>query len=153
MIAAALLSTLHLLALALGLPGVVLRATALGALRRGEPGAEARVLRADNAWGAAAVLWLATGLLRAFGPFEKGPGYYLHSTPFLLKLGCFGAILALEVLPMITFLRWRVAQARKGPLDLSRLPLLHRLTQAEVGLTLAMPFLASLMARGVGFGA
>lgn len=152
MIASALLSTLHQLALGLGLPGVVLRAIALGALARQEPGALPRALRADTAWGLAALLWLATGLARAFGPFEKGAGYYLHSGPFLLKLGCFVLVFALELLPMITLLRWRVALARGQAPDLGRLPLLTRLTWVEAGLTLAIPFLASLMARGVGFG-
>jgi putative membrane protein len=152
MLTTALLSTFHLLALALGLPGVFLRGAALRAVQRQEPSGVARVLRADNAWGVAALLWLATGLTRALGGFEKGWTYYLHSGPFLIKMGCLALVFGLEVLPMITFIRWRIAQARGAPLDLTRVPLLTRLNDVELALTLAMPFLASLMARGVGFG-
>ena len=69
----ALLSSLHLLALALGLPSVVVRglrgpldAAGLGGL-----------FVAGTAWDLAALLWLATGLLPAFGGLEKGSQFYL----------------------------------------------------------------------------
>jgi putative membrane protein len=60
---AALISSLHLLALAIGLPAVFLRGRAL----KGPLDADGlrRLLAADNVWGIAAVLWIATGLLRA----------------------------------------------------------------------------------------
>jgi putative membrane protein len=152
MIGAALLSTLHLLALALGVPGVFLRGQALRALHRGDESAMKRLFAADAAWGIAAILWLVTGLTRAFGPFEKGSEYYLHSGPFLIKLALFVAILLLEVWPMITFIRWRVALAKQQPIDRSVVPRLRLVNDLELALTLAMPFCASLMARGVGFG-
>ena len=66
---AALISSLHLLALAIGLPAVFLRGRAL----KGPLDADGlrRLLAADNVWGIAAVLWIATGLLRAFGGSRK----------------------------------------------------------------------------------
>lgn len=152
MIGSALLSTCHLLALAVGVPGVFLRGQALRALTRGDESALKRLFAADAAWGLAAILWLVTGLTRAFGPFEKGSEYYLHSGPFLIKMGLFIAILLLEVWPMITFIRWRVALARQQPIDRSVVPRLRLVNDLELVLTLAMPFCASLMARGVGFG-
>lgn len=147
----AVLSTCHLLALCLGLPGIFLRARALRAVTH-DASALATVLQADAAWGIAALLWLTTGLTRAFGPFEKGSGYYLHSGPFFIKMGLFVAVLLLELWPMISLIRWRIAQAKHQPLDLSAAPRLARVSEVEFALTLAMPFFASAMARGLGFG-
>jgi putative membrane protein len=150
-IGSALLSTLHLLALAIGLPGVFLRGKALRALQK-DPTAVERVLTADNLWGVAALLWLATGLTRAFAGFEKGSGFYLNSGAFLVKMGLFGAVLLLELWPMATFIRWRIRKAKGLALDTSRALPLSRVNDAELLLTLAMPLVASMMARGIGFG-
>src|SRR5262245_63549934 len=71
----AIVSALHLFALALGLPAVYLRGRALkGRLDR--EGFQ-RLFVADSVWGVAAGLWLVTGLLRAFGGLEKGSAFYL----------------------------------------------------------------------------
>jgi putative membrane protein len=150
-IGSALLSTLHVFALAIGLPGVFLRGVGLRALRRGEPNALQRVFWADSAWGIAALLWLATGLTRAFGPFEKGSAYYLHNGAFFIKLGLFVAIFLLELWPMVTFVRWRLATSKQQPIDFARVPALTRVNDLELALTLAIPFVASMMARGIGF--
>lgn len=150
MIWSALLSSLHVLALAIGLPGVFLRGRALARLPN-EPAALGPLFAADNAWGLAALLWISTGLTRALGPFEKGPGFYGHSTLFWVKMSGLGAVLLLELLPMVTFIRWRIAQAKGQPIDFSSVPRLRGLNRAELLLTLALPFLASMMARGLGF--
>src|SRR4051812_37075938 len=112
MLSAALLSTLHVFALVLGLPGVFLRGRALKALQT-DPAALRRVFVADNLWGLAALLWIGTGLSRLFGPFEKGPGFYLSSSSFLIKMGLFALVFALEAWPMFTFIGWR-RRERKG---------------------------------------
>jgi putative membrane protein len=151
MLSASLLSTLHLFALAIGLPGVFLRGRALRRLRA-DPTALDALFLADNAWGIAALLWLATGLTRALGSFEKGPDYYLHAGSFLVKMGLFGGILLLELWPMATFIRWRIARGKGLPVDTSRAGTLARVNDAELALTLAMPFFASMMARGIGVG-
>ncbi|MFN0179601.1 MAG: DUF2214 family protein [Gemmatimonadales bacterium] len=151
MLTASILSTMHLFALAIGLPGIFLRARWLGAVQK-DPAALAGVFRADNAWGIAAALWLVTGLARAFGPFEKGEAFYLHSGAFWLKMTLFALVVALEVWPMITLIKWRRAQAKKLPIDLSIAPKLQLVSRIELALTCAMPFVASAMARGVGFG-
>ncbi len=77
----AVVSSLHLLALAIGLPAVFLRGRAL----KGGLDAEGvrRVLAADTVWGVAAALWVVTGLLRAFGGLEKGTEFYLRSLVLL----------------------------------------------------------------------
>jgi putative membrane protein len=141
MISAALLSALHVLALGIGLPGIVLRARALS--RSGDGGPDvAGALAADNAWGIAA-------LLRAFGGLEKGTAFYLSSPMFVVKMALFGLILLLEVWPMITLVRWRIWQARGQALDLSPARMMGTLSWIEVGLLLLMPFAAAMMARGI----
>lgn len=151
MISSALLSTFHLFALAIGLPGVFLRGRALRGLAADKPTALRRLFIADNFWGLAAMLWIGTGLARLFGTFEKGSGYYLNSSSFLIKLALFGVAFALELWPMITFIKWRIAQRKGLEIDTSQAPLLARINDVEVALILAIPFLASMMARGVGF--
>jgi putative membrane protein len=145
---AAVVSALHLLALALGLPSVVLRGRALR--RVPDPREVRRVLAADTAWGIAALLWVATGLARAFGGLEKGSAFYLASRLFWAKVALFVVVLALELSPMLTFIRWRQALRRGHPVDTSRVPALARLNAIEVALVVAMVFVASFMARGFG---
>ena len=70
------------------------------------------VFLADSLWGLAALLWVTTGLWRAFGGLEKGSAFYLGSTAFWIKMTLLGLILVLEVWPMVTLIRWRLARAR-----------------------------------------
>ncbi|MBL8955923.1 MAG: DUF2214 family protein [Myxococcaceae bacterium] len=150
---AALLSTLHLLALAIGLPSIFLRARALAGLKSPDDEKQlARVFAADNVWGLAAILWFATGFARLLGPVEKGTAFYTHSGAFWLKMALFAALFTLELYPMITLIRWRLRQRKKRPLDLSSIGLLTWFSRIEVVLTTSMPFAASAMARGIGFG-
>ena len=122
--ASAIVSALHLLALALGLPSVFLRGRAL----KGRLDADGlrRLFAADNIWGIAAVLWVVTGLLRAFGGLEKGTEFYLHSRLFWTKMALFVIVLALEIWPMATFIRWRVRLRRGDRPDTSRAGILSR---------------------------
>jgi putative membrane protein len=143
----ALVAALHYLALAIGLPAVFLRGRALkGSL---DDAGLRRLFAADSAWGVAAALWVATGLLRAFGGLEKGSAFYLQSPLFYLKMALFLAIVALEVWPMITFIAWRNAHRRGARLDTSQAPALFRVTYIQLALTVVMVFVASAMARGL----
>jgi putative membrane protein len=148
MMLAAIVSALHLLALAIGLPSVFLRGRAL----RGRLDSEGlrRLFAADSMWGIAALLWLATGLLRAFGGLEKGTAFYLGSRLFWLKLGLFALVVALEIWPMLTFIRWRRQLGRGQSPDTSRARILYILSHAEMALVVVIVFVASFMARGFG---
>src|SRR5215510_15989497 len=100
-----IVASLHYLALAIGLPAIFLRGRALkGTL---DDAGLRRLFAADTMWGVAAALWLATGLLRAFGGLEKGSAFYLSSRLFYLKMALFLIVVALEVWPMLTLIRWR----------------------------------------------
>ena len=145
---AAIVSALHLLALAIGLPSVFLRGRALNG-RLDREGLR-RVFAADTVWGIAAALWLATGLLRAFGGLEKGTAFYLGSWLFLTKVGLFVLIVALEIRPMVTFMRWRATLRRGGVPDTSAARGLFHLNHVELALVVVMVFVASFMARGYG---
>ena len=144
----AVVSSLHLLALAVGLPSVFLRGRALkGRLDR--EGLR-RLFAADTVWGIAAELWLATGVLRAFGGLEKGTAFYLGSWLFLAKMGLFVLIVALEIRPMVTLIRWRAVLRGGGVPDTSAARSLYHLTHVELALVVVMVFVASFMARGFG---
>jgi putative membrane protein len=144
-----LLAAFHLLALGFGLGAIVTRAFALRS-----PFSESRlpsVLLADTVWGVAAVLWFGTGLWRAFGGLEKGTAYYLASNAFWTKMALLAVVLLLEVWPMITLIRWRVARSRGHSLGLGAAPALARISAIQAALVVAMVFAATAMARGLGF--
>jgi putative membrane protein len=146
-----LLATIHLLALPIGFAAVVARGRTL----RGAPDRAAlrRAFEADSWWGIAALLWIGTGTLRAFGGWEKGVPYYMHDAWFAMKMFLLLAILALEVAPMVALIRWRIRLRSDlgflpGPTDgLARISLL------QGAIVIVMAALAAGMARGLGANA
>lgn len=145
----AVVSSLHLLALAIGLPAVFLRGRAL----KGRLDADGlrRLLASDNVWGIAALLWIVTGLLRAFAGLEKGTEFYLGSPLFWVKMSLFLVVLLLEIRPMTTFIRWRIKLGRGETVDTSTARALYTLNHIELAIVVVMVFVASMMARGVGY--
>ena len=143
---AALLSAIHLLTLGLGLGSVYMRGRALAS-----PLDEAgwrRLLAADNAWGAAAGLWIASGIARVFFG-GKEPTFYLYNGLFWTKLALFALVFVLELGPMITFIRVRTAQRRGTALPTFSVAAYRRINNAEVALVVMIVFVAAFMARGV----
>jgi len=143
-----LLAAVHLLGLGIGLGAVFARARAL----RGEldHAGLRRALQADTWWAVAAVVWIGTGLLRAFAGIEKGSTYYLHNHLFLAKMGLLGLILVLEVRPIITLTRWRASLARREQPDTRLAASIARTSLVQVALVVLMVLLATGMARGYG---
>jgi putative membrane protein len=144
----AIVSALHVLALALGLASVFLRGRALE--RPLDRDGFRRLFAADTVWGIAAALWLATGLLRAFAGLEKGTAFYLASHFFWLKIGLFVLVVALEIWPMVTFIRWRGTLRRGGMPDTSAARTLYHVNHVEMALVIVIVFVAAFMARGFG---
>jgi len=100
--------------------------------------------------GVAAALWLLTGLARAFGHVEKAPEFYLRNGFFWIKMALCVSVVALEIWPMVTFIRWR--SARRGSRPLSGFDRLSRLVfvdDVESALVVLIPFAAAAMARGL----
>jgi len=141
----ALLSAVHVLTLALGLPAVYIRGRALGG-PLDEVGWR-RLLAADNVWGVAAGLWIATGLGRVFFG-GKEPAFYWHNGFFWVKLALFGVVFALELTPMLTLVRVRSARRRGTALPRFPVEAFRRINSAEVVLVVAIVFTAAFMARG-----
>jgi len=148
---ASVLSALHVLALGVGLGSVFVRGRFLRALRAGpDPGALRGLFAADTLWGVAAALWLVTGLWRAFGRVEKAPDFYLRNGFFWIKMALFVAVVALEIWPMLTFIRWRSARRDGRPLPgFDRLARLVLVDDVETALVVVIPFAAAAMARGL----
>jgi putative membrane protein len=144
-----LIASLHLLTLPLGLGAVWARHRALRAAL--DAAGLRRVFLADNLWGAAALLWFATGLLRAFGGLEKGASYYLHDHVFYIKMSLFALILVLEIRPMWTLIRWRIALGRGNSIDTAAALALARISQIEAALVVLIVFAATALARGLFF--
>jgi putative membrane protein len=55
----------------------------------------------------------------------------------------------MELVPMITLIRWRRSLKQGGVIDLGQAPMLAWLTLLELPFLLAMVFLATAMARGL----
>jgi putative membrane protein len=142
-----IVASLHLLALPIGLGAVWARSRALRVVQNAAD--LPRVFSADNAWGMAAVLWLGTGLIRVFMSLEKSTSYYLHNRIFYVKMGLFLVILLLEIRPMVTLARWRIAVGRGTSIDTTSSPTLARISQIEAAIVVMIVFAATALARGV----
>lgn len=143
-----LLAALHLLALGIGLGAVWARGRALQANL--DVSGLRRVFYADNWWGLAAALWITTGLIRAFAGFEKGSFYYLHNHLFWVKMTLLAVIIALEIGPMITLIKWRTRVARGEQPDTGAARRMAMISFVQAGLVVLMVLAATAMARGYG---
>jgi putative membrane protein len=143
-----LFAAMHLLGLGVGLGAVWARGSALGG--RLDAAGLRRAFYADTWWGIAAVLWIGTGLVRAFGGLEKGSAYYLHNHLFWTKMGLLGLILVLELAPMTSLIRWRAAVARGETPDTGAALRFSRISFLQAALVVLMVLAATAMARGYG---
>jgi putative membrane protein len=146
------LAVLHLLALGIGFGAVIKRGRALQ-----EPPTNdslSRAFRDDSTWGVAAILWIGTGLWRLLAGTEKATSYYLNNHVFFAKMGLLAIILALEVWPMITLIRWRVARGRGKSAEEVVVPAVARriaaISLVQAVLVVGMVIAAVMMARGYG---
>ena len=141
-------AALHVLALGIGLGAIWGRRRAfLGLLD--DRGLD-RLFYADSMWGMAALLWVLTGLARAFGGLGKGTAYYLASDAFIIKMALSVLILLLEIGPMITPIRWRRARRRGLSIDTSRARTYATISTIQALLLVGMVLAATAMARGLG---
>lgn len=142
-----LLAAAHLLALGIGLGAIWARARALrppvtdDSLRR--------AFRADTWWGAAAGVWVATGLARLLMETEKPIAYYMHSNAFIAKMALLGLILALEVWPMVTLVRWRRVRGGGGAPATENAAAFANISMVQLVLVILMVLAATAMARGL----
>jgi putative membrane protein len=151
------LAWVHLVALGVGLGAVWARAGALGA-RPLDAAAARRAFAADTWWGAAALLWIASGLWRLLAGTEKATGYYLQNHVFYAKMALLLLVVVLEAWPAATLVRWRRAAAAgaRGAAwqpDAPTAARIRAVSYVEAALVLGMAAAAAAMARGYGLRA
>ena len=146
------LAVAHLLGVAMAVGSVYARARVFNEVR--DRDTLSRGFAADNWWGASAVILIATGLWRAFASLEKTSSYYWSNHVFYAKMGLLAAIFLLEIWPMVTLIRLRVA-AGKGTLpDAESLRAtgkrIARISDVQLLLLVGLITAAVMMARGYG---
>ena len=98
----------------------------------------------------AALLALATGLLRLFF-YAKGVSFYVGNPFFWVKMALYVIIAAMSIAPTRAFGRWkRALDAGGAPPTAPEIAGVRRLLHIELGLLALMPLVAVLMARGIG---
>jgi putative membrane protein len=142
------IAAIHLLGLGLGLGAIWSRSRALK--DPSDPRNIQRALFADTLWGIAALLWITTGLARAFAGLEKGSAYYLSNDAFWVKMALLGLVLLLEVWPMVTLIRWRIQLARGEMINTEPARRFAQISAVQTVLIVMMVFAATAMARGLG---
>lgn len=151
------LAVLHLLALGIGMGAIYARARAMNHVGR-VPDALRRASTADAWWGAAALVWLTTGLWRWLAGTEKDPGYYASNHVFYAKMGLFVLVVFLELWPMITLLGWRRRLGSDGGAAFvasdatiaGRARRIARISDVQLLLLLGIVVAAVMTARGYG---
>ncbi len=142
-----LIASLHLVALVLGAAGIFGRARLL---RRVHDGTDLSALfLADNVWGAAAFLWLGTGVWRALGGLENGTAYYLNHPLFYAKVSLLAMVALLEIWPAMTLLKWRRDTSRARSAGHRRVERLARICDLQLGIFVVTIFVSTALARGM----
>ena len=109
------------------------------------------IVIADIIYGIAGIALLVSGIYRVI-KFGQGSEFYTQNPIFWIKIIVFAAVGSLSLYPTITYLLWAIP-LRKGTLPqvtdnlASRLRLIINIEL--VGFA-SIPFLASIMARGIG---
>ena len=143
-----LLAFVHLLALPIGLAAVYVRAHSLRDVARGGPPMTA--ITADAFWGAAAFLWISTGVWRVLAGIEKPTDYYMANWLFHAKMTMLGLILLLEIRPIIVIGKWRRQVRKRAPIEIHAARGMATTSWIQVALVVLMILAASGMTRGVG---
>lgn len=143
-----LLATIHLIALGIALGAVVGRGLALRHV--GIDRSIQRAFLADNYWGLSAILFIATGLIRLFGEYEKTMTYYFSSTVFWIKMALLVGILLLEIWPMTVLIRWRFQVRTSQTIDTKPAERIATISYVQAILLVLMVMSATALARGYG---
>jgi putative membrane protein len=110
-----------------------------------------RLKTIDGLYGLAALLALATGAARLVWG-AKGMAFYMKNPVFHTKIGFFVVMGLVSIYPTVQFFRWaRVMRdnAREMP-DVAAIDRVRLALFVQLGLLACIPFMAVLMARGIG---
>ena len=108
---------------------------------------------ADVIYGIAGVALLISGIYRVI-KFGQGSEFYTQNPIFWTKIIVFALVGSLSLYPTVTYVLWAIPLG-KGTLPKVTESLVARLTliiNVELVGFASIPFLATLMARGVGIG-
>ena len=111
-----------------------------------------RLGRIDAAYGAVAALVLLAGVSRVIWG-DKPVDFYLENPVFWFKMGAFASVGLMSIRPTIRYIGWR--KGLDG--DAGALPAAAEVDSArraihwQLGTFTAIPALAAVMARGIGF--
>lgn len=107
-----------------------------------------RLAKIDAVYGVASLTLLAAGLTLWLGSYGKPAVVYTRNWIFLTKISLVGLIGLLSIYPTVFFLKnLRGNREEKVPVP----TVIFMLLRLELLLLLIIPFLAGLMARGVGY--
>ncbi|HTD05012.1 DUF2214 family protein [Undibacterium sp.] len=115
-------------------------------------GSARKIQRFDALYGLSAGLILVLGFLRVMY-FEKGPGYYSHSAPFIVKMSLFLVVGLVSIYPTVVFLKWgkSVKQGIVPELDQVQQRKLRGIIHLELALLVLIILNAAIMAKGFGY--
>lgn len=107
-----------------------------------------KLAKIDAVYGLAALTLLAVGLMLWLGSYGKPAIYYNQNWVFQLKLGLFALLGISSIYPTVFFIK----QRKGNPEEVIVIPAKIAWTlRFELLLLLIIPFLAGLMARGIGY--
>tara|TARA_B100000579_G_scaffold40811_1_gene28505 strand:+ start:967 stop:1449 length:483 start_codon:yes stop_codon:yes gene_type:complete len=109
------------------------------------------MILADVIYGIAGIALLVSGIYRVI-KFGQGSEFYTQNPIFWIKITVFALVGSLSLYPTITYVLWSI------PLSKGNLPLVTNNLVSRIRIILnielfgfaSIPFLATLMARGVG---
>jgi putative membrane protein len=101
----------------------------------------------DAGYGLAALGSLGAGIARLLWGL-KPASYYTGNPVFWAKLGLWGAVGILSIVPTVRFLKWRRQEPSPSQSEFDET---RRLVALELLLFTGIPALAALMARGFGY--
>ncbi len=112
-----------------------------------------RLGRIDLLYLVAAILALTSGLLRLFFG-AKGSAFYINNPVFWIKMGLFIAAGLISIIPTLRFIRWTKTLRDRTVSVISprELTSTARIIYLELVLLALIPLMATLMARGFGYG-
>lgn len=107
-----------------------------------------RLAKIDAVYGLASLTLLAAGLILWLGSYGKPAIFYNNNWVFHIKLGLFATLGILSIYPTVFFIKQRKGDQNE-PIPIPGK--IHWLLRMELLLLIIIPFLAGLMARGVGY--
>ena len=106
---------------------------------------------ADIVYGLAGIFLLISGILRVI-KFGQGADFYTQNPVFWTKIILFGIVGSLSLYPTVTYILWAIPISKGKLPEVSENLVLRLRTIINIELLgfASIPFLATLMARGIG---